>query len=79
MASRNPVLSLAGSKPATEIVPPSRRRRPPMHSTMVVFPAPLGPRMPKISPSSTAKPTPLTTARSPYTFRNPQTSMMDMQ
>ena len=40
-------------------------RRPAMDSTVVVLPAPLGPRMPKISPSSTSKETPSTAARPP--------------
>ena len=36
-----------------------------MHSTVVVLPAPFGPRIPKISPSSTEKLIPSTTVRSP--------------
>jgi hypothetical protein len=42
----------------------------------VVFPAPFGPSRPKISPSRTAKLTPLRTARSPYRLTNPQTSII---
>src|SRR5664279_5027954 len=43
--------------PATRIVPASGVRRPPMHSTVVVLPAPFGPRTPTISPSSTIRST----------------------
>jgi hypothetical protein len=39
-----------GSRPSTAIVPPSGLRIPSMHSIVVVFPAPLGPISPKISP-----------------------------
>ncbi len=49
-----------------------------MHSTAVVFPAPFGPRMPKISPGSTEKLTPSTTVRSPYTLRRSVTSIIDI-
>jgi len=46
-----------------------------MHSTAVVFPAPFGPRMPKISPRSTWKEIPSTTAWPPYRLVSPVTSM----
>ena len=49
--------SCRGSSPSTRIVPLSGVRRPAMASTVVVLPAPFGPRMPKISPSSTEKDT----------------------
>jgi hypothetical protein len=45
--------------------PPSGSRSPAMHSTDVVLPAPLGPRIPKISPSSIANDTSLTATVSP--------------
>src|SRR5690606_30318364 len=53
-------------------------RRPSTHSTVVVLPAPFGPRIPKISPSSTVKDTPSTTGRPPYVLRRSVTSMTDM-
>ena len=46
---------VSGSRPSTRIRPPSARRSPCRHSTVVVFPAPLRPRMPKISPRPTSK------------------------
>ncbi len=46
-----------------------------MHSTAVVLPAPFGPRMPKISPRSTWKEIPSTTAWPPYRLVSPVTSM----
>ena len=54
-----------GSSPSTLIVPESGVRSPLMDSTVVVLPAPFGPRMAKISPSSTEKETPSTAVRSP--------------
>src|SRR5580700_4141182 len=45
--------SACGSRPISRIVPESGVRRPIAHSTVVVLPAPFGPRMPKISPSAT--------------------------
>ena len=56
---------VSGSRPSTCIRPPSARRSPCRHSTVVVFPAPLRPRMPKISPRPTSKLTPSTTAAAP--------------
>src|ERR1022692_2694618 len=46
--------------------PESGARRPEMHSTVVVFPAPLGPMIPNISPSRREKDTSSTAARLPY-------------
>src|SRR5690606_996261 len=43
-----------------------RGRSPSTHSTVVVLPAPLGPRIPKISPLSTVKDTSSTATVSPY-------------
>ena len=45
--------------------PPSGVRRPAIDSTVVVLPAPFGPRIPKISPSSTVNETPSTARRWP--------------
>ncbi|KUN38462.1 hypothetical protein AQJ30_12895 [Streptomyces longwoodensis] len=55
--------SVTGSSPVTRTRPASGTRRPSTHSTVVVLPAPFGPRMPKTSPSWTAKETPSTTVR----------------
>ena len=43
---------------------------------VVVFPAPFGPRNPRISPWLTEKPMPSTAARSPYLLVTPATSIM---
>ena len=59
--SRGP--SLAGSRPSTRSEPPSARRSPCRHSTVVVLPAPFAPSRPTISPSSTSRSTPSTTVR----------------
>src|SRR5688572_17583828 len=47
-----------------------------MISRVVVLPAPLGPRRPKISPSDTENEIPSTAVRSPYFFTRLRTSMM---
>ena len=60
------------------MVPESGVLRPAIDSTVVVLPAPFGPRMPKISPSSTEKDTPSTAARSPYRLVRSETSMTFM-
>jgi hypothetical protein len=51
--------------PSTRSEPLSGRRRPSQHSIVVVFPAPFGPTMPKISPCPTANVTPSTAATLP--------------
>src|SRR3970040_424993 len=51
--------------PTTTTSPASRSRRPANIEIEVVFPAPSGPRRPKVSPSSIEKPTPPTAVRSP--------------
>src|SRR2546421_9395456 len=56
--------------------PESASRRPSMISSVVVLPAPLGPRMPKNSPDSTAKETPSTACVSPYHLRSSLTTML---
>ena len=56
---------LAGSVPRTETCPPSRERYPSMISTVVVLPAPFGPRIATSSPAPTVIETPSTTARPP--------------
>ena len=51
--------------PATRADPPSAFRRPSRISTVVVFPAPFGPRRPNTSPDSTWKLMPRTASISP--------------
>ena len=57
--------SACGSRPSSRIVPASGRRSPTAHSMAVVFPAPFGPKMPKISPSATDTETSSTATRFP--------------
>src|SRR3990172_6364705 len=66
------------SKPLTRAVPPEGRSR--VHSMLmvVVLPAPLGPRKPKISSSCTWKLTPSTATKSPKRRTRPSTSMAFM-
>ena len=54
-----------GLLPSTVTSPPSGSRRPSMISSVVVLPAPFGPRIPKNSPCSTANVTPSTAATWP--------------
>src|SRR6267143_6358218 len=61
------------STPATVADPPSAFRRTSRISTVVVFPAPFGPSMPKTSPGSTKKLIPRTASISPYRFRRSAT------
>ena len=51
--------------PRISIDPASGRVRPSIISSVVVLPAPFGPRMPNVSPRATAKLTPLTACTSP--------------
>src|SRR5579884_3942422 len=60
------------------MVPASGRRRPMMHSTAVVLPAPLGPRMPKISSSRTENETSSTATVRPYVLRRCETSITSL-
>src|SRR5581483_4317260 len=59
---------LATSIPSMVALPPSISRSVSIISRVVVFPAPFGPSMPKISPFSTSKLIPSTALRSPYDF-----------
>ena len=61
------------SKPATDALPAVGRMS--VHSMLIVvdFPAPLGPRNPKVSPACTSKSTPRTASRSPKRFSSPST------
>jgi hypothetical protein len=54
-----------GDSPSTRTVPASGWRSPSTSSSTVVLPAPLGPRMPKNSPSATSNPTSSTARSSP--------------
>jgi hypothetical protein len=58
-------LSFLMSRPNTSPRPPVGRKNPRSVLTVVVFPAPLGPRKPKTSPSSTAR----STSSMPRTLR----------
>jgi len=60
MADRTPAGSLLTSWPATTASPPVTEASVERILMMVVLPAPLGPRSPKTSPSSTEKVTPST-------------------
>ncbi len=54
-----------GDCPSNRTVPESGSSSPSAISNVVVLPAPLGPRMPKNSPSTTSKLTPSTARTSP--------------
>jgi hypothetical protein len=54
-----------GRMPSTVTSPPSGSRRPSMISSVVVLPAPFGPRIPKNSPRSTSNVTPFTASSLP--------------
>src|ERR1700694_4067336 len=58
--------SFRGESPYTLIERESGVRIPEMHSTVVVLPAPLGPMIPKISPSCMESETSLTATKCPY-------------
>ena len=48
---------------------------PSMHSSVVVFPAPFGPKIPKTSPSRTSNEMPSTAVRPPNVLMRPRTAM----
>ena len=54
----------------TRISPASGQRSPITHSTVVVFPAPFGPKMPKISPPRTEGETSSTATVARYILRD---------
>ncbi len=62
-------------RPSTETSPPSGLRSPSIISSVVVLPAPLGPRMPNDSPFLTSKLTASTATWSPYRLVSPLTVM----
>ena len=55
------------------MAPPSIGRVPASRENRVVLPAPLGPMMPRISPSSTSKETSPATTSAPNAFDSPDT------
>ena len=61
------------SKPITQATPEVGGKRVVSIRTVVVFPAPLGPTTPKISPSFTEKETPSTATLVPNTLLKPST------
>src|SRR5215469_4508194 len=65
MRSRTASESVRRSRPSTWAEPPLGGRRPVSILMTVVFPLPLGPRKPKISPCSTRKLTSLTAVKLP--------------
>src|SRR6266699_460978 len=65
MRSRTASESVRTSRPSTWAEPPLRGNRPVSILMTVVFPLPLGPRKPKISPFSTRKVTSLTAVKLP--------------
>ena len=60
--------AIFGSSPRTRTSPEVRSRKPSRISTVVVFPAPFGPRNATISAGSTSKPIPFTASKAPYDF-----------
>src|ERR1700682_221699 len=65
MCSRTASESVRTSRPSTKAEPLLSGKRPVSILMTVVFPLPLGPRKPKISPFSTRKLTPFTATKSP--------------
>src|SRR5580704_13004792 len=71
--SRQAPPAVAGSCPRTHTCPAVRRRKPSRISTVVVLPAPFGPRNAKTSPRRTSRSTPATTSRPAYRLTRPRT------
>src|SRR6185369_3151761 len=65
------------SNPATRTVPSVAGRKPVMTRMVVVFPAPFGPRKPRIWPGTAENDTSSTAARSPKRFVRCATSIID--
>src|SRR5437763_8990455 len=63
-----------GSSPSTRTVPAVGRRKPSTVSTVVVLPAPLGPRRATTWPASAVNETPSTAVTGPYRTTRPETS-----
>src|SRR5690348_784286 len=66
--------SRTGSRPRTRTVPWSGRRYPSQISTVVVLPAPFGPRMPVTSPRAALSVSPSTAVVWPYRLTSPPIS-----
>jgi hypothetical protein len=64
------------SNPQTRTVPVVAGRKPVMTRSVVVLPAPFGPRKPSISPGDAEKETSWTAVRSPYRLLRFATSIM---
>src|SRR5660398_163397 len=62
-------LRVSRGDPLTNTSPPSLSKSPVTMDMVVVFPAPLGPRRPYVSPSPMLNPTPFTATRSPKALR----------
>src|SRR6185503_2108598 len=62
--------------PSTVAVPASGRRKPVIIFIVVDFPAPFGPRKPRMSPRFTEKETPSTARFEPYVLTRPLTSII---
>src|SRR3954451_15121564 len=71
MSSRTSLAWEKTSRPKTEALPPSGRSRVASTRTMVVFPAPFGPRSPWTVPSSTARSTPSSATVEPNRLTTP--------
>src|SRR2546430_169627 len=68
-------VSCWASRPSNRIVPAVGRVKSSIARIVVLFPAPLGPRKPKISPCATLNEIPLTARTAPYDLAKPSTSM----
>ena len=73
MRSRQGSEACPGSSPSTCTSPPVRWRYPSRISTVVVFPAPFGPKKATISPRWTSRSMPRTASIAPYDMRSPRT------
>src|ERR1700730_8072400 len=73
MLRRTESRSVAASWPATRAVPDVAFARVHKILIVVVFPAPFGPRKPKVSPRTTSKAMPRTASTSPYRLVRPET------
>src|SRR5690349_8406135 len=71
---RSALASRTGSKPRTRTVPWSGRRYPSQISTVVVLPAPFGPRMAVTSPRAALRVSPSTAVVWPYRLTSPPIS-----
>src|SRR5512140_18459 len=65
------VVPTSSGRPSTITVPSSRDRIPQTIEIVVVFPAPLGPRSPYVSPRAISKLMPSTAWRAPKRLRSP--------